>query len=104
MSRKRLFSRIFYIALIPVLLMAFPSNAEAQEVSPSDVISAVNSLRVSQGLQPFVVDNALMASAQGQSDYQAQLGYWTHEGPGGTSPRDRAIAVGFGGGATVFVG
>lgn len=44
-----------------------------------------------------------MALAQGQSDYQASIGTVTHNGPGGTRPRDRAYAAGYGDGAIIFV-
>jgi hypothetical protein len=44
-----------------------------------------------------------MSIAQAHSDYQASIGAVTHTGPGGSSPRDRAAAAGFGGGATVFL-
>ncbi|HSB65858.1 MAG TPA: LysM peptidoglycan-binding domain-containing protein, partial [Anaerolineales bacterium] len=41
--------------------------------------------------------------AQGHSDYQASIGSVTHTGAGGTRPRDRAAAAGYGGGATFFI-
>lgn len=85
----------------PLLSQPKPANAQAGTVY--DLIAAVNGLRASQGLTALQIDSVLMSNAQSHSEYQASLGYWTHEGPGGTSPRDRAIAAGFGGGATVFV-
>lgn len=54
-------------------------------------------------MQSFYVNKALMASAQAHSDYQAEIGQVTHSGQGGSRPRDRAIAFGYGGGATVYV-
>lgn len=71
--------------------------------SPSEVIQLVNQLRKANGLPPYVVNNALMAAAQAHSEYQASLGSITHTGAGGSRPRDRAIAMGYGGGASVFV-
>jgi LysM repeat protein len=72
--------------------------------SPAEVIALVNQLRAANGLPPYQVDSALMAAAQGHSDYQASTGGNTgHTGPGGSSPKQRAIAAGYGGGAAVFV-
>ena len=70
-------------------------------VSASDLIITVNGLRTANGLNALTADNLLMISAQSHSEYQASLGYWTHEGPGGTNETDRAVAVGYGGGQTI---
>ena len=68
-----------------------------------DLIDAVNALRASNGLSPYEVNNALMSSAQRQSDYQASIGEVTHTGSGGSRPYDRAIAAGYGGGGTFII-
>lgn len=102
----RKFSLIIVLLSVALasLAFAFPIQvAQGQAGTAYDLIAAVNALRSSQGLTPLEVNPVLMAVAQSHSEYQASLGYWTHEGPGGTSSRDRAIAAGYGGGATVFV-
>ena len=71
--------------------------------SPSEVIQLVNQLRRANGLPRYEVNSALMAAAQAHSEYQAAIGSVTHTGAGGTRPRDRAIAMGYGGGGSVFV-
>jgi hypothetical protein len=71
--------------------------------SPAEVIQLVNQLRAANGLPKYKVNNKLMAAAQAHSNYQASIGSVTHTGTGGTRPRDRAIAAGYGGGASVFV-
>jgi len=92
------------LAIAAFLAPVLPSkDVAAQAGNGYDLISAVNQLRASLGLGALHVDPILMSIAQGQSDYQASIGTWSHEGPGGSSPRDRAIAAGFGGGATVFI-
>jgi hypothetical protein len=96
------------ISLLAILIFSFlvgysRQPAHAQGSSAYDVIDAVNALRASQGLGPLKVNSILMGTAQGQSDYQASIGEVTHTGPGGTRPRDRAMAAGYGGGATVFI-
>ncbi|MCJ7625507.1 MAG: CAP domain-containing protein [Anaerolineaceae bacterium] len=100
--------KIFYSVLILFfLLIAIPGvfvrPVKAQAGNAYDLIAAVNQMRASLGLPALQTDGILMSIAQSHSDYQASIGYWTHEGPGGTRPRDRAIAAGFGGGASVFL-
>lgn len=91
--------------LLPVIFMGMDmvQDAHAQTVSGYDIIQRVNQLRVSNGLPPYRVDAALMVAAQSHSEYQASIGSITHTGVGGTSARDRAIAFGYGDGASVFV-
>lgn len=67
------------------------------------VIALVNQVRASYGLPALQAHSALMAAAQGHSDYQASIGTFTHSGKGGSSPLQRAIAAGYGGGAKVYV-
>jgi uncharacterized protein YkwD len=71
--------------------------------SAYDVIAAVNQVRASNGLSPFEISGALMASAQAHSEYQAATGSISHTGSGGSDPTSRAIAAGYGGGAAVSV-
>jgi len=75
----------------------------AQAGDASAVIAEVNALRASYGLAPYEVDTSLMSAAQAHSNYQAELGTWTHTGPGGSRPHDRAVSAGYGGGAPVFI-
>jgi uncharacterized protein YkwD len=67
-------------------------------VSASELIIVVNGLRTANGLNALTPDSLLTIAAQSHSEYQASLGYWTHEGPGGTNETDRAAAVGYGAG------
>ncbi len=88
------------------LLPALATGAErafAQAGDASQLIAEVNGLRAAYGLPALKVNSALMSAAQKQSNYQAEIGSWTHTGPGGSSPRDRAVAAGFGGGAPVVI-
>jgi LysM repeat protein len=79
------------------------SRASASITSGSEVIQLVNQLRRANGLPPYQVSQALVAAAQAQSEYQAEQGSLTHTGQGGSRPRDRAVANGYGGGAAVSV-
>lgn len=67
---------------------AFPSTAQA-------LIDAVNALRVAHGLSPYRVDPILMSIAQAQAEYMASIGTWTHTGPDGSRPYQRALAAGY---------
>ena len=61
----------------------------------SEVISAVNALRSSNGLPPYGVSSILMGTAQAQADYMASIGSTTHTGPGGTNTTQRLLAAGY---------
>lgn len=84
-------SAILLITIIPAF--AAPQSAP----TPYEVITAVNALRASHGLPPYLVDPILMMAAQGQSDYLASTpGFGDgHVGPGGTDADARAHALGY---------
>jgi uncharacterized protein YkwD len=78
--------------------------ARAQAGCASTLIDEVNRLRASYGLGPLSPDPTLMSVTQAQTDYRvATGGAYGHSGPGGSRPRDRAIAAGYGSGMTVFI-
>jgi len=88
-----------------ILLSLFGNftRSSAQAGDPYSLIDAVNNLRAANGLSPLQINSILMSTAQGHSDYQAAIGQVTHTGAGGTRPRDRAAAAGYGGGGTFFI-
>jgi LysM repeat protein len=91
---------------IMMILLALSGNSmrsSAQAGDPYSLIDAVNNLRASNGLPSLQTNGILMSIAQGHSDYQASIGQVTHTGAGGTRPRDRAAAAGYGGGGTFFI-
>jgi uncharacterized protein YkwD/LysM repeat protein len=63
--------------------------------SPSQLIDAVNNLRLAYGLRPLAVHQILMQTAQGQADYMAAIGSWTHSRPGGMTYTQQLISLGF---------
>ena len=99
MFRKTLLPIFSLIGLAIFLLHATPTQAQAP--SAYDLINSVNGWRISTGLAPLEIDNALMAAAQAHSEYQASIGSWSHVGAGGTYEWDRAAAAGYGGGAAI---
>jgi hypothetical protein len=102
MMRKPVF---LLVALSLILLVLFGSSGRgnAQAGDPYALIDAVNNLRAANGLPGLQINGILMGIAQGHSDYQAAIGQVTHTGAGGTRPRDRAAAAGYGGGGTFFI-
>jgi len=93
-----------FIVLTWIFLLAvdaLPTAAQAGDAWA--LIAEVNAYRAANGLPPFEVDGSLMAAAQGHSEYMAETGNVTHSGPGGSSARDRAVAVGYGSGAAIQV-
>ena len=72
------------------------SQAQPAIQSGSDLLAAVNSLRASHGLPAYAANSTLMQIAQAQADYLAATnGAYGHAGPGGTTPKDRALAAGY---------
>ena len=110
MKRKSLPFRFrpFPLALIiAIVLLGFfsinPTPGQAKGGNAYDLIAAVNQLRKANGLPPYETNGALMAAAQAHSDYQAATSSITHTGQGGSTPKSRAMAAGYGGGAAVGV-
>ncbi len=110
--RKRCVRAIFFgwMAILSLSLhgggITETSMVSAKAIEKGDayqVIALVNQVRASYGLPALQANSALMAAAQGHSDYQASIGSTTHSGQGGSSPLQRAMAAGYGGGAKVYV-
>lgn len=95
-------SKLFLVLIILLtFLMAVPTHAQGNQAY--DLIDQVNSLRAANGLPPLQTDGSLMYAAQLHSEYQASIGSITHTGSGGSKPRDRAAAAGYGAGGAIFV-
>jgi LysM repeat protein len=90
-----------YLLLIGMLVSAVhPAVVQAQSgaVSRSELILAMNTLRVSQGLPPLIEDPIVNAVAQGTAEIMAANNMSWHIG----DVRGRLAAAGYGGGATVW--
>jgi uncharacterized protein YkwD/LysM repeat protein len=103
-SRASVRNRQFWFALFAVALIYFlasPTRGSAQPLprqtitSPSQLIDAVNNLRIANGLPALAVHTALMQSSQSQADYMASTGQVTHERPGGISFTQQLLSLGF---------
>ncbi|HVN55821.1 MAG TPA: CAP domain-containing protein [Anaerolineaceae bacterium] len=94
---RRWLSAVFIVFCLAWVLGKQVSVSSAAS-SPSEVIDTVNALRAGQGLKPLQPNSALMAAAQGHSDYMAAAQTVTHSGQDGSQPKDRAAAAGYKGG------
>jgi LysM repeat protein len=101
MTRKPVILLAFSL-LLAMLIGLWPMNTLAQPAdrpAPQngyDVLAAVNSLRAANGLPAYNANSILMQIAQAQADYLAATGGSVgHTGPGGTTPKERAIAAGY---------
>jgi LysM repeat protein len=102
MKRKLILACLLFVGILWILL-GNSTFSSAQAGDPGSVVDAVNNLRAANGLAPLQTNSILMSIAQGHSDYQAAIGQVTHTGAGGTRPKDRAAAAGYGGGGTFFI-
>jgi uncharacterized protein YkwD len=103
MKIRARFFLLFLFMFTSLGTYALPVQASAlNTLNAYDIIAAINGLRASKGLYTLQTHGALMSAAQAQSDYQASIGTWSHSGPDGSSPTQRDMAAGFGGGAKIF--
>lgn len=104
MTPKRILLIAGLLAAVGMLSTALPAaQAAPPESRAGDLIAGVNALRASYGLPPYQANSILMSVAQAQSEWRAEVGQTTHSGPGGSTPKSRASAAGYGGGATFFL-
>jgi LysM repeat protein len=91
---------LFLVILILSILVS-PEKVLAQPqpqqgiTSAAQLIDAVNGLRLAYGLRPLAVHSILMQTAQGQADYMASIGQWTHSRPGGMTYTQQLLSLGF---------
>jgi LysM repeat protein len=94
---------VIQISLLLVWLLSAPTyqakdQAQSGKVSRSELILAMNTLRVSHGLPPLIADPIVNAVAQATAETMAANNMSWHIG----DVRGRIAAAGYGGGATVW--
>ncbi len=100
---RRLYFWLLFVFTIATLSTLVPNGERVQalDVNPSDassaaeLIAAVNSLRISNGLPLYNEHPILMQIAQAHTNYQAAIGSGTHYGADGSRPFQRALAAGY---------
>jgi LysM repeat protein len=93
--------RLTLLILFCLFALLAHSATPARAWDAYDLINTVNQLRAANGLDPYQANAALVASAQAQSEYQASMGTWSHSGADGSDETQRALAAGYGGGASI---
>ncbi len=97
------FLTIIALLSLFVLFFSVPQAVEAQAGTAAEVLAEINGVRAANGLTPLSENIYLNIAAQTQADYIAETGVGSHIGAGGTTSADRALAAGYGEGATVWV-
>jgi len=90
------------LLLVSLIILLTSTIVYAQTDPVNELIQRVNSLRVSYGENTYEVDYSLMYVAQMQAEWSAVNNHIGHDGPGGSSPDDRALAMGYGYGYKSF--
>lgn len=105
MTTKKQHRILAIIALFGLLglFLGAPEVVGAQAGTPYQVLAEINGLRVANGMTPLSENQYLNIAAQNHADWIAATGQGGHTGAGGSSATDRAVAVGYGGGASVRV-
>jgi hypothetical protein len=88
----------FLILTITVIVFSIFTTASVFPLSygPSDVITAVNSLRAEYGLAPYITSNDLNGICQEQADYMASIDNLTHDREDGSSIPTTAENIAYG--------
>lgn len=90
--RKKYLRQFLLLAILPIIVLSLPYAVQAQGISASELIDAVNAFRATYGLQAYQVDGNLMAVAQAHSEYQASINKVTHTREDGSGPGDHGIS------------
>lgn len=101
-SKKPLFMALLLLAASLGMFILPVEASRLNSLNADEITAGVNGVRASNGLQGLQMNSALMAAAQAQSDYQASIGLVTHTGADGSSPTQRDMAAGYGGGAKIY--
>jgi LysM repeat protein len=99
--KQRLLATLILFCLISPLRA--PERVKAQAGAPYEVLAEINGLRIANGMTPLAENQYLNIAAQNHANWIASTLQGGHTGEGGSSPADRALAVGYGGGARVSV-
>ncbi len=91
---------LFLVFVLPFLVI--PGwVVQAGGISPYDLIDAVNSYRLSQGLYALDPESHVMSAAQAHADWIVETGQGGHTGEGGSDETIRVLWTGYGDGASI---
>jgi uncharacterized protein YkwD len=101
-QKQRILAILALLSLLTIFFGA-PKSAQAQAGTPYEVLAEINGLRIANGLGPLAENQYLNIAAQNHANWIAATLQGGHTGEGGSTPADRALAVGYGEGANVLV-
>lgn len=101
-KKQRILAILSILSFLSLFLTA-PEPVQAQAGTAYEVLAEINGLRAANGLNPLAENQYLNLAAQNHASWIAATGQGGHTGEGGSSPTDRALAVGYGEGAQVWV-
>jgi len=95
--------RVKLIAILVSCCLLLDAPATQAQADPvNELIQRVNALRAAYGVPAYQVDYALMYAAQAEAEWGLANLHFGHDGPGGSTPDDRAKAAGYGDGENSF--
>ncbi len=101
---RRIFVFIFVLSIIAGLIIIQPEQtADAQSDLAGELINTVNSLRASNSLTAYEVDDSLMQIAQSHAEYMAEIGQITHTRADGSTPSTLGFSENIAGGTNLTV-
>ena len=103
MIKKKQILFIFSLISLCCLLVPASQSVEAQAGTAFEVLIEINGLRAANGLSPLAENQYLNLAAQNHANWIATTGQGGHTGEGGSDAQARALAVGYGEGAQVWV-
>jgi len=103
MIKQKQISIIISLLSLCFLFFSPPKTVEAQAGTAYEVLIEINNLRAANGLAPLAENQYLNLAAQNHANWIATTGLGGHTGEGGSDAQARALAVGYGEGAQVWV-
>lgn len=102
-NNKQRIQAILSLICLVILVFGAPESAQAQAGTPYEVLAEINGYRAANGLEPLAENQYLNIAAQNHASWMATTGTYSHTGINGSSATDRALAVGYGEGSSVYV-
>lgn len=102
-NKKQRIPAILSFIYLLILSLSAPENVQAQAGTPYEVLAEINSYRAANGLDPLAENQYLNIAAQNHVNWMVETGIYSHTGINGSTATDRALAVGYGEGASVYV-
>ncbi len=99
-NKTRLFAFLTIIWLAAAMVLAVSEPVSAQGGTAAQVLAEINGLRAANGRDPLAENQYLNIAAQQHANWIAAGNPGGHTGAGGSTPTDRARAVGYDGTAT----